>query len=344
VDNLVENTQLLIAFNALTLTGVLVYLRLRGSPVNLVVPAMFLTFSIQMLANFNFASGGPAWISASRFSLGFVYGPLFYFYTREFLDERSTWSRTDYLHLLPAIFAPTILRALDLGGAAIGLTILASLGIYLALAGFELAFKGRDSLEAGRRSWIWSMLAIGASILVINIATVILDRRVVPNLHSALELALFASILLLVSAFVIAGLTDPALLMRNITTKVLKSSLLDDSACNAVMDRLEPAFTDGSLALDEPLTLTDLARIARQPARQVSLVIQQQTGFGVPDWLNMKRVRAVEVLLARPENDGVTVLDLAFEAGFNSKATFNRAFKRHTGKSPSVYRQDQNRI
>jgi len=51
-------------------------------------------------------------------------------------------------------------------------------------------------------------------------------------------------------------------------------------------------------------------------------------------------VRAIEVELAKPcpPRD---VLAIAFDAGFNSKASFNRVFKRLTGQTPTEYRRRQ---
>ena len=39
-----------------------------------------------------------------------------------------------------------------------------------------------------------------------------------------------------------------------------------------------------------------------------------------------------------PAYDNMTLLGIAFEAGFNSKTTFNRIFKQMTGKSPTEYK------
>jgi AraC-like DNA-binding protein len=54
--------------------------------------------------------------------------------------------------------------------------------------------------------------------------------------------------------------------------------------------------------------------------------------------LNQRRLRAYLADRARPEYESKTVLELAFAAGFNSKAAFNAAFKKHTGLTPSQFR------
>jgi AraC-like DNA-binding protein len=41
--------------------------------------------------------------------------------------------------------------------------------------------------------------------------------------------------------------------------------------------------------------------------------------------------------------DNMTVLGLAMDVGFNSKSSFNAAFKKLTGQSPSEYKKSQNR-
>ena len=52
------------------------------------------------------------------------------------------------------------------------------------------------------------------------------------------------------------------------------------------------------------------------------------------DYLNELRFHELKSLLSRPENEKFTLLSLAFEAGFSSKASFNRTVTKLTGKSP----------
>jgi len=58
------------------------------------------------------------------------------------------------------------------------------------------------------------------------------------------------------------------------------------------------------------------------------------------DFINEYRIEELKELLNNPKNYNYTLLSLAFEAGFNSKASFNRAVKKLTGKSPSALKQD----
>jgi AraC-like DNA-binding protein len=54
--------------------------------------------------------------------------------------------------------------------------------------------------------------------------------------------------------------------------------------------------------------------------------------------MNGFRVEEVKRRLASSSHDSANLLDLAFEAGFSSKSTFNAAFKKLTGLTPSAYK------
>jgi AraC-like DNA-binding protein len=83
------------------------------------------------------------------------------------------------------------------------------------------------------------------------------------------------------------------------------------------------------------LTLTDLARTLGTNTVLLSRVINKGFGKNFNDFINSYRVQEVQERLAGPDSSQYTIMSLAYEAGFNSKATFNRAFKKLTGKNPS---------
>ncbi len=59
------------------------------------------------------------------------------------------------------------------------------------------------------------------------------------------------------------------------------------------------------------------------------------------DYLNSLRVgEAINLLLSTSKKE-MNIIEIAFEAGFNNKATFNNAFKKITGMTPKEYREKQ---
>ena len=90
--------------------------------------------------------------------------------------------------------------------------------------------------------------------------------------------------------------------------------------------------------LDPGLTLGALADRLRLSEKELSYVLNEGLGTGYTDYVNGLRVGEAQRLLALPERAGDPVLQIGMEAGFASKATFNRAFKRATGRTPTQYR------
>ncbi len=91
--------------------------------------------------------------------------------------------------------------------------------------------------------------------------------------------------------------------------------------------------------LDEHLSLKTLAEMIPTTDRKLSALLNHYYGINFYDFVNAYRVREVQKKMTQRENDKYTVLALAFDAGFNSKSSFNRIFKKETGLSPSAYKK-----
>lgn len=103
--------------------------------------------------------------------------------------------------------------------------------------------------------------------------------------------------------------------------------------------RLDRLMHEEALYLDRDLSLTQLATALSASPHQVSELLNAHLGCTFYDYVNRHRVEAVQRRLrAEPE---ATVLDLALESGFNNKATFNKAFRRVAGCTPSEWRAAQ---
>lgn len=92
------------------------------------------------------------------------------------------------------------------------------------------------------------------------------------------------------------------------------------------------------LFLETELTLLDLANKLELPSYQVSLAINEGLNKSFYDVINGYRVEEAKRLLADPKNLNYTILSVGFEAGFNSKTTFNTVFKKFTGLTPTDFR------
>ncbi|MCC2616611.1 helix-turn-helix domain-containing protein [Aestuariibacter halophilus] len=87
------------------------------------------------------------------------------------------------------------------------------------------------------------------------------------------------------------------------------------------------------------LSVSALAEQLDVPAHQLRKVINNELGFdNFTHFINSYRIPAVCEVLKDPSQSGVPILTIALEAGFNSIAPFNRAFKHNMGDTPRAYR------
>jgi AraC-like DNA-binding protein len=89
--------------------------------------------------------------------------------------------------------------------------------------------------------------------------------------------------------------------------------------------------------LDDELTLQKLAAQVDMPEKELSILINQQIGKHFFDFINEYRIRDAKILLKDQPN--LTVLEILYQVGFNSKSSFYTAFKKETGITPSDYRR-----
>lgn len=93
---------------------------------------------------------------------------------------------------------------------------------------------------------------------------------------------------------------------------------------------------------DPDLTAPTLARHLATNTSYLSRALNDGLGQNFNEFVNRLRVEAVQADLARAD-DARDVLTIALEAGFNSKASFNRVFKRFTGETPTEFRRRHGR-
>ena len=98
------------------------------------------------------------------------------------------------------------------------------------------------------------------------------------------------------------------------------------------MQRHRP-FTDANL------TLKKLANQTNIPERQLSQTINTELQQNFYEFLNHYRIEAAKQLLVDPSYEHLTILAIAYEVGFNSKSSFNAAFKKIAGITPSQYKK-----
>lgn len=113
-----------------------------------------------------------------------------------------------------------------------------------------------------------------------------------------------------------------------------RARLAEEDAAG-VEARIRAAMTERRLYQRAGLTLAELADEVAATPHEVSQVLSTRLGRNFYTFINEHRIEHVKAALASSDRP---VLDLAFEAGFQSKSTFNSAFRKATGQTPSEFR------
>jgi AraC-like DNA-binding protein len=113
-----------------------------------------------------------------------------------------------------------------------------------------------------------------------------------------------------------------------------RARLADDDAAG-VEDRMRAAMSERRLYQRPGLTLAELADEVAATPHEVSQVLSTRLQRNFYTFINEHRIEHVKAGLTGPERP---LLDLAFEAGFQSKSTFNSAFRKATGMTPREFR------
>ncbi|HZS08848.1 MAG TPA: helix-turn-helix domain-containing protein [Blastocatellia bacterium] len=302
----------------------------------------------------------------SRLHHPFIYlvAPLLFLYIRALTSPGKKSDKTDLLHLIPFVLCAIYLVPYYLQSAAYKIANPGSADyeswyytrhaiLFVQGAGY-LVFTVRYLATYARKVGGQSSPAERAVLLQIRalvIAVLILlaggmvryllrDRSTETNLL----LPLGASIMVYVVAWlalrnpeVLAGLPEPPPQPKKYERSTLTPERADEyiKRLLEVMDGEKP-FTDGEL------TLQKLAGRLAIPAQHLSQIINERLGQSFSDFINSYRIEEAKRRLLDPARRHYSVLAIAEEVGFNSKSTFNAAFKKHTGRTPSEFRDASN--
>lgn len=90
---------------------------------------------------------------------------------------------------------------------------------------------------------------------------------------------------------------------------------------------------------DPKLTLKKLATRMQLNINDLSQTMNVGLNQSFNDFINEQRVEEVKRKMQDPQYAHLSQLGIALASGFNSKATFNRAFKKFAGMNPSEYQK-----
>jgi AraC-like DNA-binding protein len=116
------------------------------------------------------------------------------------------------------------------------------------------------------------------------------------------------------------------------------SKQLADIPADKILRELEAFMKNKKPFLDAYLSLEVLSDQVQVPSRDLSLVLNNYARQNFFDFVNRYRIEEAKSLLTEKTSQELTILEIMYESGFNSKSSFNTAFKKYTGVTPSAWR------
>jgi len=119
-----------------------------------------------------------------------------------------------------------------------------------------------------------------------------------------------------------------------------KSSPSIDEEKNKQIEFLKDFMISNEPYLDSSLTILDLAEQVKMPVKELSALINLYMNKHFFDFINEYRIEKAKEILKDSSQKDLTILEILYQVGFNSKSSFSTSFKKHTGKTPTEFRKN----
>lgn len=295
-------------------------------------------------------------VIGSSLTVDYLLAPLLYLYARSLIEPSRDLGPGDARHLAPFAMATLAVLPFHLTSGTGKLATLAT-GLPLApaivIAGKAVVGGGYLAATIVRlRHYLRSAPSPSAharwflrTLTGLAITALMMVAFIVWPLPGPIDADAIGAIFMCLSTYLVSfvllrhppGQPVSAPLAETPTRPKYVTSPLRPEHRTAVLERLTRHMETARPHLDMHLTLDDLAGALRVPPAHLSQVLNEGGASGFYDFVNGYRVRESQARIATATSSGRTLLAVAHEAGFASKASFNRAFKRATGVTPSEY-------
>ncbi len=305
----------------------------------------------------------------------FLSPPILYFYICSVTYEDFKLKRKHLWHTLPFMVAILLLipgfyladfdKKIEILRASDGLIIELKL-IYLLLhvqatayiiacyivilRSKKLLLENYSNGNINYYNWLITLITLIAIEVVVSTFK---NVFMINDLDEQYELAMTItglSALLFICWLVIKALKTPELYGRVDSKQLLVKQLIAgnprkatlpaaDEENNEALRRLRSHMKTEAPYLEPSLSIYDLSKQLNLPTKELSVLINHNLNQHFFDFVNEYRIKKAMEILADASKSDLTILEILYEVGFNSKSSFNTAFKKYTKQTPTQYRK-----
>jgi len=306
-------------------------------------------------------------LQKTTFPITLLFGPFIYFYVKIQTDRHYKFTWNQLLHFIPFVLViivnmpfymknteyklqylanPEIMKSnLDM---VISMFQVTQMTIYIFITKalirkhVQRLKNEASSLEKMNLSWLNNCLNAIISIFVFIAFHLVLIYLGV-DLTSIYHITLPIIITIFIFTIGYLGLRQPEIVLsteEEIITKKYEKSTLTDEKGEEHLNRLLKLMETEKPHLKSDLTLQKLAAMLEISTHHLSQIINERLNQNFFDFINRYRTEDAKQKLLSKDFKNYTILAIAEECGFNSKSSFNTAFKKFTGMTPSEYRKN----
>lgn len=288
----------------------------------------------------------------------FLYGPILYFYFKKLFTDFVLKKSNFFLHAIPAVLfliseipllfdksdairvfweKHTTIRFIVIEGGAI-----LNNSIYLILSLLLLnKYKKTSNHNFSYKQYPSYLLTILVLIGFCLLAWLFSYASWVTGNYNLLSVYgyrfVWITLVFLTYSLAYFAMSQPELFKMQVSEKKEKNMVLEDVELKNLKIALEELMKKGKPFLQPKLSLRDLSSLLDVNTNILSNVINVGYGQNFNDFINGYRVNEFVKLVNEQKHKDLTILAMAFDAGFNSKTTFNTAFKKRMNQTPNQF-------
>ena len=329
-------------------------------PDNKILAILLMIFNLQIF--YSFATSAFAWQYFMDWhkplfllrQTSFLIGPLIYFYVNSFLKRKEVFNYRASIHFLPFIAALFILLVFyrgvnnfviweSIADLNFTLLILAHNFIYIVLSVMSMksttiSFKGffKSIFITSNNCWLQIVLIGFIIIWIVNLNTFAIYMIMRKPGWCAYTVSIYA-----LAAFVFINTLMFFLLLKPDFYYVIakyKNNKLTQPDKLEYLQKLNFYMETQKPYLNPDITLELLANDISVNPRILSQIINETHKKNFKSYILEYRIKESMKILADTKHRKLTILEVLYQVGFNSKSAFNNQFKLYTNLTPIEYR------
>lgn len=326
----------------------------------IVLNRKIVTYGVKLLAIFLIAKGITLFTNLTYYmnwsineglvlilsSALFVYAPFLYFFarylvTKSVLDLKKDWPHFILFSIYLLFNLTQVIRPFESVVADYSITVFYYIqSISYTLLAFKLIHSKGDNSK--NQYWLKNLLL---SFLVVWIMFL---SEIVFSMYGNMDLALIFKTLGVISILILANLTvviaiySPQLFFKGLRV-IKKTSHENTIITEGNYSRILNLMSEKELFTNPNLKLADLSNALGFSERNTSLIIKNYHKGNFYDFLNSYRIEEAKRLFIEKQ-DELTISEVLYDVGFNSKSVFNTLFKKKVGMTPSEFKKSNSKL